>query len=217
MQRQQQRSQADVQVEGQAPVANVIEIYSQLARQYVADIAAAGVVRVQQGGFIAELQLRQSGDARAQVEDAALPLVVGIDEAGVLRPGANHAHIALEHVEQLRQLIKAQLPEPASGAGDPVVISRRYPDPGKIGAGNHGAELVHGERTSAAAGADGAVEDGAGGRGFHEEGGEQRQRYGEYQTYQRQKDIRSPLQSYTSIILSAVAHSYPELIDDILD
>ena len=60
----------------------------------------------------AAVDLPQAGDARADAEAAALPVLI---ESLVIthgkRPGADQAHVALQDVEELRKLINTRLPQ----------------------------------------------------------------------------------------------------------
>ena len=60
----------------------------------------------------------------AQVGAARLP---GLAQRGVLgehqRARADEAHVALEHVEQLRRLVEREAADDAADAGDAVVVA----------------------------------------------------------------------------------------------
>ena len=65
-----------------------------------------------EGDGAAAVDLPQAGDARADAEAAALPVLI---ESLVIphgkRPGAHQAHVALQDVEELGKLINARLPQ----------------------------------------------------------------------------------------------------------
>src|ERR1035438_3969641 len=72
----------------------------------------------------APVDLPQAGDARADAESAALPV---LSESLVIahrkRPGAHQAHVALQDVEKLRKLVDARLPQELPHGRDARVVS----------------------------------------------------------------------------------------------
>src|ERR1035438_5061413 len=72
-----------------------------------------------EGDGAAAFDLPQAGDAGADAEAAALPILM---EPQVItqgkRPGAHQAHVSLEDVEELGKLIDARLPQELPYGGD---------------------------------------------------------------------------------------------------
>src|SRR5256885_682720 len=65
---------------------------------------------------VAELDLPCTGDPRARTEPAHRGLVVVPDLLGQGGPGADEAHLALNDVPQLRELVEARHPQEAPDA-----------------------------------------------------------------------------------------------------
>src|SRR5690606_30327611 len=101
--------------------------------------------RVGLGSAVGEPQLRPAGQAgtnavaQAVVAHSLLELV---HELGALGAWADDAHLAAQHVPELRQLVEAQFADDPSDPGDAVVV-RRGParPPVLLGVGAHAAEL----------------------------------------------------------------------------
>ena len=88
---------------------------------------------------------------------------VALDELDLLRPRADEAHVAAEHVPELRQLVEARAPQEAADARHPRVVAslnigsleaRRTDELGEplLGVGHHRPELEHPERPPSLAG-----------------------------------------------------------------
>ena len=73
-----------------------------------------------------------------------------LHELRPLRPRADEAHVAAQHVEDLRQLVDAHLADEAADARDAIVVGRR---PARasvlLGVDAHAAELEHAEHRPA--------------------------------------------------------------------
>ena len=106
------------------------------------------------------LDLPQAGDAGA---DLVAGVQLGrelVDLSLQCRPGPDEAHVALEHVEQLRQLVEAGAAQDVADAGDPgvdgeleqragaLVVGLHGGQPG-LGVDDHRAELEHPELDAA--------------------------------------------------------------------
>src|SRR5262249_28331663 len=132
------RPQQDREVEQERGVLHVEQIVFELLTRL---LARCGVIVV---------NLSPAGDARAQ----AVALVVHrhrgeelVDEDAALGPRSDEAHVALDHVPQLRELVEAPAPEPAADRRDARLALRR-PDrtPFLLGADDHPAALPRPER-----------------------------------------------------------------------
>src|SRR3989442_1573905 len=91
------------------------------------------------------LPLRSPRAPRLRAQPLAVERAVAIDDEGHLRPRADDAHVAGEHVQELRQLVEAEAPEPPADPRDPRVAGRA----GGLGVARevdvHRAELEHPE------------------------------------------------------------------------
>src|SRR5262245_50016268 len=102
----------DPHVEPQRPVAHVEEIVLEPLPQ------ARGAAQA--------VHLGQAGHPRLHMLPQHVPapvLAEPRDELRTLRAGADQGHLALEHVEKLRQLVQARPPQPAPDGGDPRVLA----------------------------------------------------------------------------------------------
>src|SRR6476660_7704967 len=119
-------------------------------------------------------RLPEARDAGADLESIAVPVLVGSDLLGERRPGPDQAHLALQDVQELRELVQAVTPEPPSDARDPWILAdleqgARSLVPllelgeEQLGASHHGAELVDREGPALAADAHLLEEHGAAG------------------------------------------------------
>src|SRR5687768_12664345 len=99
------RLENDEQVEADREILDVEQVELQLLHR-VLDAGAVGVAH-----------LRPSGQAR--LDDMALAVernlhLEVLDELGTLRAGSDQAHVAAQHVPQLRQLVEARPPHEAA-------------------------------------------------------------------------------------------------------
>ena len=116
-----------------------------------------------------------------------------LHEEGQLRPGADEAHVALEDVEELGQLIHRALAD--QGAEPGLAVVHVFAPAGVFAAVHpHGAEFVHVKVLFVLAHTLLPENDGTGGGQLHADGGDQHQRRGQNDEYQRADDIRRPLE-----------------------
>ena len=87
-------------------------------RTYQASSADAAVVV----DVVAAADLPQAGQAGADLEIVDPGLAVELELVGHHRPGADQAHLAAHHVEQLRQLVQAGLAQKAADGRDPGIV-----------------------------------------------------------------------------------------------
>src|SRR5947208_300322 len=107
----------------------------------------------------AAVDLGPAGDARLDVEPAALAVVVALDLVGERRPRADHAHLAPQHVPELRELVERQAAQDAPHARDArIPLVDGQPGSLALGADDHGAQLDELELLSASPHAPLAVE-----------------------------------------------------------
>lgn len=121
----------------------------------------------------AAADLPEAGDPRECVEPLEVVGLVGVEVVGKERSGSDEAHVALEDVEELGELVEGRLPEDASDAGDARVVldleEARVSGFVEVlelplhlvGVGDHRAEFVHAEWLAADARADLREEDGS--------------------------------------------------------
>ncbi len=115
-----------------------------------------------------------------------------LDEVRTLGAGPHEAHVAPEHVPQLRQLVEPRLAHQAAEPGDPRVVLARRPDRprGLLGVRTHRAPLQELEVLAAHAHARLAVEHGPRARQPHAERRQHRER--QRQDQQHGRDQASP-------------------------
>src|SRR5439155_10630234 len=127
--------QHDLQVEEQRPAAQVREVVLD-ARLHLLD-------RV---GLAAEaVHLGEAGDSRPHlVADhvAADQLAVELVVRHRMRPRPDDAHAALQHVDELRQLVERGLAQECAELRDAAVVLGRLPHDIAVLGDRHGAELV---------------------------------------------------------------------------
>ena len=63
---------------------------------------------VSKSARVSAADLPQAGDAGLHRQPAAMPQVVALDLARERRPRADEAHLAAQHVQELRQLVEAR-------------------------------------------------------------------------------------------------------------
>src|SRR4051794_6522214 len=128
----------DLQVEGERPVVDVIEV--------VLDAAAHGVLGV--GRSAQAVDLRPPGDARLDVVAAGIepdaPLE-GLIVRHRVRPRTDERHVAEEHVQELRQLVDVPAPQKAADQRHAIVASARLAEIAVV-VDPHGAEFIDPER-----------------------------------------------------------------------
>ena len=103
-------------------------------------------------GRVAAADLGQTGDARLHVEALAVTrslLDVPLDEVGSLGARADEAHLPLEDVDELRDLVDAVPSQKTADRGDArVVLLGEHRAAGLLRVLDHGAQLVHAEGAS---------------------------------------------------------------------
>src|SRR5437867_6151049 len=137
-------------------------------------------VRVLDGIAVGEIDLRPAGDARAHSEPQAEVgdlLFEQIDEMRALGARADDAHLALQDVDELRDLVDARAPEESSHRRYAVVpllrpLSAAFP----LRVGDHRPKLLELVRTARQAEPLLAVEDGPFRAQLHQQGDAEHQR-----------------------------------------
>src|SRR6185312_1410706 len=127
--------QEDLDVEPGRPVAQVFEVVAYALRHLLQGLGLAPEA----------VDLRQSRDPgphfvadHVAIDQLAVQLVV--DDG--MRPRPHQAHLALKHIEELRQLIERGLAQERADAGHPRIALARLRHHGAIFAHSHGAEFV---------------------------------------------------------------------------
>lgn len=167
-----ERFQEEDQVGAEAPVGDVLEV--------------EGHVGVE-GGVAASGDLPEASDAGLHVQAAEMLNVVALVIVEGMRAGANEAHLSLEDVDELGQLVEAEFAEPAAGAGDAGIFLHFEEGTlafvgcaqllfAALGVHDHAAELVADEGNAFLADALGAVEDFAGGVQANDQGDDKEER-----------------------------------------
>src|SRR5262245_27606835 len=110
------RVEDDRKVEENRIALDVVEVVLKLLEHVLgARAVAAAHLRVARDAWL---------DVEALLEKRHLLLEL-LDEDGALRARADHAHLALEHVPELRQLVEARLTDELADARHAVVIFLR--------------------------------------------------------------------------------------------
>ena len=113
------------------------------------DLAHVLRLRILGGGeqrrLVAVGDRRRVGDPRADLQDLAELVRKQAHVPRQLRARPDQAHVAPEHIEELRQLVQLGVAEERAQPGDPGVVPHRQ-RAALLGAGRHGAELVDRER-----------------------------------------------------------------------
>src|SRR5258705_1074149 len=142
--------QEDLQIEGETPTLDVVEVVLDplLDRRVAApavDLGPAGDPRLH---LVAE-----------HVAWHAAPEL--LDEARALRPRPHEAHLAVQHVEELRQLVEARPPQGNAERGTPrIILARPHRSRLRLGVHPHRPELQHPEAPAVDPHALLAIEDG---------------------------------------------------------
>ena len=122
------------------------------------DIAQIPLNALVPAHYVAAFHLRQPGHARPDAEAAQLPRVVPLHLVGQRGPGADQAHFAAQHIDELRQFVGGEPAQDPAGPGDPGLI-RQYLAGWR--GHRHRAQFEQDERLAAAAGTHLAEQDGA--------------------------------------------------------
>src|SRR5262249_31401422 len=102
-----ERAPEDLQVEPEGPVVEVPEVQ---------------VDSLRPADRLAPVHLRPAGDARLDRQAAAVVVGVAGDLLDEIRARPDEAHLAAQHVPELRQLIEAGAAEESAGARDAWVV-----------------------------------------------------------------------------------------------
>src|SRR6266404_1773492 len=125
------------------------------AERPVIDILQIQLHPLFKGEITATRNLPQTGESGLHAKASFLPRFFHAEGiAQRQRPWAHDAHVAQQHIDELRQLVHAGLPQPAPYAGDPRILAHLKNRPGlfvevfellhsAFGVRGHGAELNH--------------------------------------------------------------------------
>jgi hypothetical protein len=170
--------QEDLEVQQNRAPAGVHQVERDLLREDRADVVRQRVVLVEDPALRQERDLREADEPGPHAEDLVVLLAVMGDEVGGLRPRADEAHVAAQHVQELRQLVELRAREEGADAREAVVLVRGERDArGRV---VHLAELEHPQPPAVAADAVDLEERGAGGVEPDEQGDDQQQRQQRY-------------------------------------
>jgi hypothetical protein len=164
-----QEEEQDEQPHAEPAVEDLDERQGQQAdveeQRAVADVREVVAVLVARRGVVAAAELGDAGDPRRHEEAPGVAgdlLAEALDEDGTHRARPHQPHVALDHVEQLRQLVElGPLEQPADrGAEDVAFVGADQAGADlPLGALEHRPEFVDGERAEALADPLAAVED----------------------------------------------------------
>ena len=110
------------------------------------------------------MNLRQAGDAwhgmssQPVIADQLVEFPIMRE---CMRPGADERHFTLDHIEKLREFVKARAPEPAPDPGDPRVVALCLNYSRTILKNSHCPEFVNPERATVEASPGLTKQDGA--------------------------------------------------------
>ena len=131
--------------------------------------------------------------------------IVLLDFGGEGRPGADQAHVAAQHIPELRHFVQRVFAEQAAHAGDARIVRHLEQDAvafvqmvhgiaQRIGIGHHGAELEAVKLMAFAADPLAAIKEWAGGVEPDGEGHNQQQRREHQQCHAGDQDVEHPLE-----------------------
>src|SRR5215212_7357499 len=139
--------QQDLEVHPDRAATDVQAIDARLRRQELGDVVTAPVVRIEDFALTRKRELRKPCDPRTNAQDLPILLRSELDEAGILRARPDQAHVSLQHVPQLRDLVELRFREHAPESGEAIVLgSGKRPAPGVV---DHLPELEHAELSTA--------------------------------------------------------------------
>ena len=168
-----------MQIEPGVPVRDVVEV--------VLDAFTQGCVAAP------AVDLRPAGDAGL---DTVAGRVVGnglaeaVNEHRPLRPRADQAHVAFEHIDKLRQFVQARCPNERSEPGAARIVFLRPDRAGLLlGIDAHAAEFQHLKHAAVQAAPFLTVEHRAGAGELDKSGDQQQERRNDDQTEERQHDV----------------------------
>ena len=85
-----------------------------LLREDAIDVVADAIARIEDLGLLREGELAEPGHAGSDSEDLAVLLLVAARRSGILRSRPDEAHLAAEHVPELRKLVELRPREEAA-------------------------------------------------------------------------------------------------------
>ena len=109
-----------------------------------------------------------------------------------VRPWADQRHFAAQHIEQLRQLIQAELAQGRAQSGDAVVVSGGLANRLAILGDGHGAELEDRENLAVQAGSALVEQSRPATFQFDQHGDGQQQRQEKQQRAERHQNVKGP-------------------------
>lgn len=183
----------DPQVGPDGSPGGVVQVQTDLVRHDVCDIGFLRIhCRRQDIVFIMVLYRCRSRDPGPEVED--FPLVVGIMVNVVLGfgPGTHQAHLPLQHVPKLGQLVQLGLTQEPAHPGDPGIPAHGQGKSQGLGIRDHGAELEHLEAPPLSAHPKAPVKDRARRGEFDQEGQDKKQGPENEQAQERKLDVHRP-------------------------
>src|SRR6266498_796181 len=93
-------------------------------RRPVVDVLQVELHPAVEVDLVAAAHLPEAREAGLHRQPAAVPAVVRGHLLGDGGAGADQAHVALQHVQELRQLVERELPEDTADRGDARVVLR---------------------------------------------------------------------------------------------
>ena len=136
-----------LEVVEQRGVPRVLACHADLVGQHDVDVGLLGVLALrEQLGLVAVDDRRHVRDPGARLENGAVVLRVHQDVLLELGTRAHQAHVAHEHVPQLRQLVDLGVAQEVPDPGDPLILAHRDAGAELGGVVHHGPELDDVER-----------------------------------------------------------------------
>ena len=133
---------------------------------------------------------RDTREARLALEDLPLGRQVVTDEALDLGAWPDNAHVAAQHIPELRQLVQFPFPQPSPHGIDPVVAGRRHERAGNRA--THRSELVERKGHSASADARLAKQHRARGSDLHNAGNDEERKRDSRERNDRDDHVEHP-------------------------
>ncbi len=140
-----------------------------------------------------------------------------LDEARLLGAWAHQAHVAHEHVPQLRQFVERQLAQRAAERRAARIVLHRPARARHLGVGAHAAELDHAEPAAVQAHALLRVEHGAARIQSHEQRQQQQQRRQQQQAEARAHEVERALEHRAPALLGALGDQHHGHAVEVLD
>ncbi len=143
-----------------------------------------------------EFERCQIGDPGFDSQDLEFFLGVLVGVLPDLGPRTDEAHLAFEHVDQLRQLIQLLAAQKPADAGQPVVVQTgRRTAPG-FGIDDHRAKFEDAERLAVPARANSAIKHGSLGIDFDDDAEHEQNRTHQDQTQQARDDVKGAFDAF---------------------